>query len=250
MMTFWTLFRRELGSFFVSPVAYVVLFACTVINGGTFAFWLFFFEQRNIRDATILNATMNGMLFWLMLIMIVPAITMRVFSEEFKLGTIEMLMTAPVREWAVVVAKYGAALAFFLIVWLPEVIDLAWLHFVNREINASWGMLTLPFLGLFLIGAFFVSIGVFTSVLTRNQIIAAILSFAGIFFFMFFIWLISYLDIGPGARKLIEYFSPIIHMDVFSKGIFDTRPVVWYGSGTLFFLFLTQRVLQTRRLRA
>ncbi len=250
MKTFLTLFRKELGSYFVSPVAYIVLLACSILIGFTFYFWVEFFITNNIKEVTILHVMNNGYFFWFVLLFQVPVITMRSFSEEFKLGTIEMLLTAPVREWEVVLAKYFAALTFFIILWTPSVLNVSWLHFVSaQKIAISLGMLLLPYGCILLIGGLYVAIGIFASVLTQNQIISAIISFCMIFLFFCF-GLLGYVNSGSESRNLIEYFSVQAQMETFSRGIFDTRPVVYYLSGSAFFLFLTQRILLSRRLKA
>jgi ABC-2 type transport system permease protein len=189
-----------------------------------------------------------GVFFWVVLVQ-VPLVTMRSFSEEFKLGTIEMLMTAPVTEWQVVLAKYLAALTFFVVLWTPLYLDvqlLAWL--TNGRVPVIWPLAGMTFLGLFLAGMFYVSVGVFTSILTRNQIVAAVLSF-GILFFYFMFGFVSYVVTSETAKNFISYFMVFEHMRAWTIGLFDTRPVVLYVSGTLFFLLLTQRLLLARRLR-
>lgn len=251
MKSLWTLYRRELGSYFVSPVAYFVLFGFTLVNGLGFTLLVETFVERGIKDVMIFQVMMSWFQFWFMLLIISPLITMRTFSEEFKLGTIEMLLTAPVREWEVVLAKYLSALTFFAVLWSPLAINMAWLHTVSTEKMAiSWGSLLLPYVMLLCYGMLYVAIGVFTSVLTKNQIIAAIFSF-GLIFLIFFAGIaIPWINPDRTYQDLVAYFSPLDQMDTFSKGIFDTRPMVFYISGTSFFLFLTERVLQARRLKA
>jgi ABC-2 type transport system permease protein len=205
--------------------------------------------RNNIKEFVIVQAMFNGFFFWFLLIVLVPLMTMRTFAEEFKMGTIEMLLTAPVREWEVVLAKYGAALTFFLLLWGSSALNLVYLHvFTTEKQPIVWGMTLLPYLMLSLLSAFYVAVGIFASSLTKNQIIAGVVSFAVIFFF-FCLSFLSFLGTGE-HRELLSYFSATEQMDTFSKGIFDTRSVVLYVSGTIFFLFLTQRMLQARRLRS
>jgi ABC-2 type transport system permease protein len=221
-----------------------------VVIGFSFAYWVNLFLARNIREVTVFYAMTNGFFFWFMLLVQIPVITMRIFSEEFKLGTIEMLLTAPVREWEVVLAKYFAAMAFFTLLWSPMLFDIAWLHWVSTEkISISIGMMILPFACLLLLGALYISIGIFASVLTQNQIVAAIISFSAIFL-VFCIGFIAQLNPGSQGQGMIEYFSALSQMETFSRGILDTRAVVYYLSGSAFFLFLTQRILLSRRLKA
>jgi len=176
---------------------------------------------------------------------------MRVFSEEFKLGTIEMLLTAPVREWDVVLAKFFGALSFFLILWLPIALDLTVLQlFSNPEPPIYWSQIGLTALTITLAGGFYVSLGIFSSVLTKNQIIAAVLCFAFILsFFGVSLWRwVQHTDATTLAW--ISYVSLPEHLQNAVLGLFDTRPIVFYVSMTAFMLMLTKSFLEGRRLRA
>jgi len=124
------------------------------------------------------------------------------------------------------------------------------MHFISPEkIQISWGMILLPNLCLLLIGGLYLAIGLFTSVLTQNQIISAILSFA-LVFLIFCAGFLTQSQMDQSSQDLVEYFSVMAQMDTFSRGILSTRPVVYYISGIAFFLFLTQRVLLFKRLKA
>src|SRR5271154_3442134 len=176
-MAFWTLYKRELNSYFQSAVAYVVLFGSALIQSMFFVILVQFMMDANYKEQNVMQIFFTWPLFWLLLLGQVPLITMRVFSEEFKLGTIEMLLTAPVREWDVVLAKFFGALTFFLILWLPIALDLTAMQiFSAPPPPVYWSQIGLTAMTLTLIGGYWVSIGVFTSVLTKNQIIAAVLS--------------------------------------------------------------------------
>lgn len=249
-MAFWTLYRREAGSYFISPIAYVVFFATAMGIAAYFNFIFNYFNDYGIRQITVLQASVNTFFFWLTLMVQVPIITMRVFSEEFKMGTIEMLLTAPVREWEVVLAKFFGAFTFFLTLWFPLFFNLLLLSTFS---NPHVPLLLRPTLNtgllMVLVGAFYISIGVLTSALTKNQIIAAILSFAAIFL-SFSMSFVSYLKVTSQTQNLLSYFSAIEQMDTFSKGIFDSRPVVYYLSMTVLLLLLTQRLLESRRLKS
>lgn len=249
-MAFWTLYRREAGSYFVSPIAYVVFFASALGIAAYFNFIFNYFNDYGIKQVTVLQASVNTFFFWLTLMVQVPILTMRTFSEEFKLGTIEMLLTAPVREWEVVLAKFFGAFTFFLLLWVPLFFNLVLLStFSNPHVPLLWCPTGNTALLMVLVGAFYISIGVFTSVLTKNQIIAAILSFA-LIFLTFSMSFVSYLKVNSQTQNLLSYFSSIEQMDTFSKGIFDSRPVVFYVSATVFLLLLTQRFLEARRLKS
>jgi ABC-2 type transport system permease protein len=180
----------------------------------------------------------------------VPLVTMRVFSEEFKLGTIEMLLTAPVTEWDVVLAKFFGALSFFAMLWLPTALDLFLLQiFSNPAPPIPWSEIALTVLTLALVGGFYVSLGVFTSVLTKNQIIAAVLCFA-LVFTVFGISLMRWIQqVDATSLEWISYISTPEHFQNAVTGLFDTRPIVFYLTVTAFMLMLTQRILQGRRLK-
>jgi len=193
----------------------------------------------------------NWPIFWFLLLGTIPLVTMRVFSEEFKLGTIEMLLTAPVTEWEVVLAKFFGALSFFLILWLPTVLDLAFLQlFSNPRPPLYPSQIGLTALTLALMGGFYISLGVFSSVLTKNQIIAAVLCYAFILVFFFvsmFRW-IQHMD--ATSLQWISYVSGPEHLQNAGLGLFDTRPIVFYVSITAFVLLVTKTLLEGRRLRA
>ncbi len=249
-MAFWTLYKRELRSIFVSPVAYVVLAGCALMLGAAFVMSVNFLITNNVKQVSVLAQSFQHVFFWFVLMIQAPLIAMRSFSEEYKMGTIEMLLTAPVREWEVVLAKYAAILSFFAVLWVPQGLNLFYLYtFSNQKFDVTWGMALLPVLMLFLFGAFYTAISLFASSLTKNQVVAAILGF-GFIFLSLCVSLLTFANIGGIWGDVVSYISCLSHMDVACRGIFDTRPVVFYLSGTFFFLFLTQRVLEARRLRS
>jgi ABC-2 type transport system permease protein len=250
-MAFWTLYKRELNSYFQSAVAYVVLFGSAVIQSMFFVILLRFIMDANYKDQSVMQIFFTWPLFWLLLLGQVPLITMRVFSEEFKLGTIEMLLTAPVREWDVVLAKFFGALSFFLILWLPIALDLLALQlFSNPEPPVYWSQVGMTALTIALAGGFYVSLGIFSSVLTKNQIIAAVLCFAFLLaFFGISLWRwVQHTD--PATLAWISYVSLPEHLQNAVVGIFDTRPLVFYVSVTAFMLLVTKTILEGRRLQS
>jgi ABC-2 type transport system permease protein len=176
---------------------------------------------------------------------------MRLFAEEFKLGTIEPLTTVPVRDWQVVLSKFLGALVFYLILWVPTPLYF-WIFqkITGQPAAYSIGAYFGTYLILLLLGMFYLSIGCLTSVLTRNQIIAAIISFCAItlLFFLGLVQLIL-LDVSSETRDLLGYFSAIEHMGTFSRGVIDTRPIVLYVSMTIVMLTLTHQAFQSRKWR-
>jgi len=249
-MALWTLYKRELNSYFQSAVAYVVLFGSALIQGGFFCVLVRLITDINYKEQSVLQIYFTWPLFWLLLLGQVPLITMRVFSEEFKLGTIEMLLTAPVREWDVVLAKFFGALTFFLILWMPFALDLTALQlFSSPPPPIYWSQIGLTALTIALAGGLYISMGVFTSVLTKNQIIAAVLCFALILIFFLVSMLRWVQHIDATMLAWISYVSLPEHLQNAGLGLFDSRPIVFYLTVTAFFLMLTKSLLESRRLK-
>ena len=249
-MAWWTLFKRELSSYFHSGVAYVVLFGSAVAQSIQFLFISSMVMQSHYTQQSVLQIFFVWPLFWLLLLVQIPLITMRVFSEELKLGTIEMLLTAPVTDWDVVIAKYLGALVFFLVLWLPITLDLIALQlFSSPPPPVYWSQIGLTALMILLIGSFYVSIGVFTSALTRNQIIAAVLCFA-LLFFTFGVSLLHFMqNLDDKVQAVISYVSSPEHLSNAGLGIFDSRPLVYYVTASILMLYLAKSVVQSRRLK-
>jgi gliding motility-associated transport system permease protein len=250
MRKFFTLLSREIRSYFYAPIAYIVLVFFLIVSGVDFYFQISFMNQRAI-PYSVQEAFFNSVFFWFAFVLIFPLITMRLFAEEFKLGTIEPLMTAPVRDWQVVLAKYFGALIFYIILWIPTALYFVIFQAITHQPAASSaGAYFGGYLMLLLLGMFYLSIGCFASVLTRNQIVAAIISFATITL-LFFLGLVSFilLDVSSETRQLLGYFSAIEQMGTLSRGEIDTRPMVLYLSMTVVMLTFTYQAFQTRKWR-
>jgi ABC-2 type transport system permease protein len=249
-MAFWTLYKRELSSYFQSAVAYVVLFGNAVVQSLSFVILVRFILDANYKDQSVMQIFFTWPLFWFLLLGTIPLITMRTFSEEFKLGTIEMLLTAPVTEWDVVLAKFFGALSFFLVLWLPVILDLMALQlFSNPRPPVYWSQIGLTGLTLTLIGGLYVALGIFSSVVTKNQIIAAVLCYASILAFFFASMLRWLQHMDSTSLSWVSYISGPEHLQNAVIGIFDTRPLVFYLSLTAFILVVTKSILEGRRLR-
>jgi len=251
MTKFFTLLGREVKSFFYSPIAYVVMFFFLFLTGFSFYIGLSLLN-RGPSDMTVVQAFFNTILFWIAYLLIFPLITMRTFSEEFKMGTIESLMTAPVKDWQVVISKWLGCLIFYIILWLPTAIYfLVFTWATKAEAAHAAGAYAGSYLLLLLMGMFYISVGCFASVLTKNQIIAAIISLVMILVLLF-AGLLQYvmLNVSGTEREIFGYFSAIDHMESFSQGIIDSRPIVWYLTMTAFMLVLTYQVFQIRKWKA
>src|SRR5881398_2109948 len=250
MRKFYALLSREVRGYFHSPIAYIVLIFFLIVSGIDFYFQISFMNQRQVQY-TVQEAFFNSVFFWFAFVLIFPLITMRLFSEEFKLGTIEPLMTAPVRDWEVVLAKFFGALVFYLVLWIPTILYFLIFQFITKQpATGSIGAYLGSYLMLLLLGIFYLSIGCLASVLTKNQIIAAIISFCAITLH-FFSGLLSFIiqDVSSATRQLLGYFSAIEQMGTLSRGEIDTRPIVLYLSLTIVMLGLTYQAFQSRKWR-
>ncbi len=243
------LMRRELNSFFCSPIAYVV--------GTVFLsfFGLFYFlglVNPGGAEAS-LSGPMGSLTFFLLPI-IAPVLTMRLLAEEKRSGTIEVLMTAPVRDWEVVVAKFLAALTAFLVMLVPTLVHVLALYFVSERGPASAPLIG-GYLGMSLTAALFLSLGILASALSRDQIVAAIVGFAfsfGVFLMSLFEYLAQVFGWFTGneaARKLLENISYFRHFEGFGKGLIDSRSIIYFLSLTVFVLFLAVRAVESRKWR-
>lgn len=248
MRCFFILLTKELRAFFVSPVAYVVLALVMVLNGFSFRAALSILEGEP-SSGSIVTWTFYSRWFWLSYFFIFPLLTMRLFSEEKKMGTLETLLTAPVRAWQVVAAKFLAALCFYCLLWLPSLGNFWFIHWLTAgQVAIPAGALKGSYIILFFMGCFNLALGCFASSLTSNQIVAAVISFT--FSLMHFL-LGTFIQVGRNVPEkfidVVQYISSSDHIRVFTSGLLDSRPMVYYGSLTLLFLALTHQVVEFRR---
>lgn len=246
MSPFFTLWRRELDAFFLSPIAYVMTVFFLVVEG--FSFW-FLARVLTLGHAgvPVMSQLFSSLFFWIPFLVIVPVLSMRLFAEEKRSGTIETLMTAPVTDLQVVGAKLAGVFTFYVMMWLPTLpYGFILRAFSSDSAPFDLGPLLGGYVGVFLLGLFCLSIGVFCSALTRNQIVSAIMSFSILLLF-FFAGFLHFLNVHPWIKEVSGYGSAALHMMEWSRGAFDTRPAVFYLSSTVFMVFCTLRVLETRR---
>jgi ABC-2 type transport system permease protein len=243
--TLLTLVWKEIESNFYSPLSYIVLTLFLVLNGYSFLIALPT-VQWNVSDAIsyFLGISWLG---WLCMLFIPPLITMRLLSEEKKSGTIEMLMTAPVSETQVVLAKFLSAFFFYVFLWAPSLIYII----IIKRYGAipDNGVIIASYTGIFLLGASFIALGVFTSSLSGNQFVGAITALVGNLL-IFFIPLISQVIKWEAMQRTLQQLWVLSHFeDSFSKGIVDSFHLVFYLGLTVFFLFLAVRSLEARKWR-
>lgn len=252
-MKVWPVFKKEMRLYFGAPIAWVVLTIFLLIAGyffySIFAFYTLASMQSAMnpmmaRDLNVTDSVMRPLLSNLsvILLLLMPLVTMRLFAEERRSGTIELLLTYPVRDGAVLVGKYLAALALYAtMLALTLVYPAIVLYFARPE----WGPLLTGYLGLLLLGATFLAVGIFASSLTENQIVAAIVTFG----ILLILWVIGWTADYAGGTwgKVLAHASILEHFDSFSKGVLDTRDVIYYLNVTIVALFLTLRSLESRR---
>lgn len=250
MQAYFTLVRRELGSHFLGWSGYIVVAKVLFLLGLSFVSLLQLLNQEPT-DLPVTELFYVSYYLWLILLLIAPVITMRSFAREKSSGTFETLMTTPVGDVQVVLAKFTAAMLFYILMWLPM---LACLLTVQRYSNTPGlldpGTVASTYLGIILLGCVYVSLGCFASSLTRSQIIAAMVTFAGGISLFLLSFLAKSLANGTGWRaSVFGYLGMIDHMHDFARGIVDLRPVVLYLSMCTLFLFLTCKALESRRWR-
>lgn len=248
MSVFLALVRRELGVAFNSMTGYVVVAVTLLLTG----FSLVDISSKLANapdDRPVVETFYQSAYFWVILLVVSPVITMRTFAAEKSSGTYETLMTAPVGDTQVVLAKFTGALTFFALTWLPLLAVLAVLRQVSGQAAFFEPRVTAVALtGVFLIGSLFMAMGCLASALTNSQVIAAMVSFSlGVG-----LWVLSLrpaMDetIAGSWSRVLEHLSLIRHMQDFSRGVLDSRHLTFYVTATVLFLFLTQRTVESRR---
>jgi ABC-2 type transport system permease protein len=241
----YSLIHKEIGSFFSSLTGFVVITVFLVING---LFLWVFPGQLNIPESGY--ATLDTLFIispWVFLFLI-PAVTMRMFAEEKKTGTIELLLVRPLTDLQIVMAKFTAAVALVLISLLPTLVYF-WSVFTlgNPAGNLDIGAISGSYIGLFFLGSCYAAIGLFSSSLTENQIISFILAVLLSFFFFTGFSLLSALPMPLHLEELLLYLGIDEHYSSISRGVIDTRDIVYFISLITFFIFLTRMVLQSRK---
>ena len=254
-MRWLPVFKKEMRLFFGSPVAYVVFTFFLLISGWFFSQIFLYYSDISMRSfmqpgmAQSLNITDSVMrpLFTNMsvvLLFFMPMLTMRLFAEEKKSGTMELLLTYPVRDGEVLAGKYLAAGALYVILLGLTLVYPGLIAYFTR---VEWGPILTGYLGLVLTGATFLAVGVLISSLTENQIVAGF----GTFGVLLGLWIIGWGAefAGGNLRAVLQYLSITEHMDTFSRGLIDTKDLVYYLSAIALALFLTLRSLDSKRWR-
>jgi ABC-2 type transport system permease protein len=245
--------QRELNAYFSSPIAYVLIGFFALLFGWFFYVPLAFFEQQSMQAGMNPGQTMNinQMLIGptlmnttVIMLFLFPLITMRTYSEEKRSGTIELLLTSPITDIEIILGKFLGAMLLYAAMLAITVIHMGILFIYG---NPEWKPILTGYLGLLLMGGCFLSLGLFISSLTKNQIVAAMATFA--VFLM--LWVINWIGqfVGPTTQAVLAHLSLTEHFDDFARGIIDTKHVVYYLSFMAFGLFLTAKSVDSERWR-
>ncbi len=255
MRNIWTICRRELYSYFVSPIAWVLLaiFAIlvgffTMALGRAFAQAGLEQQMQGQNSPMSINDSVFPLLFSdvaLVVLFLIPLISMRLFAEEKRQGTIELLITSPIRDIEIVLGKWLAAVLMYSSLLLILVLDCSFFFIYG---NPSLKPALAGLLGLLLQGSCLLALGAFISSLTKNQIVAGAVGFA----VSLLLWVLSWsTQFGSSdAVQVLNYLSIISHLDTFTRGVIDTKDVIYYLSMIILGLFLTTRSLESIRWRA
>jgi ABC-2 type transport system permease protein len=250
----WPIYKKELRLYFTSPVAYVLLAIFLVLAGWFFTTIVNYFVRASTqvamnpqlgRDLNVTDSVLRPLFsnLSIILLFLMPLVTMRLFAEERRSGTIELLLTYPVRDGAVLVGKYLAALTLYATMVAATLLYPAMLIWFNAR--PEWGPLATGYLGLLLMGGMFLAVGLFASSLTENQIVAAVVTFGVLLMFWVVGWAADFAG-GP-LGTVLSHLSVVEHNEAFSKGVLDTKDIIYYVNLTVLALFLTLRSLESRR---
>jgi ABC-2 type transport system permease protein len=246
--------QKELRSYFASPIAYIVIGIWAVLYGFFYASLLAYFVRQSMQMSQFggaqpvnINEQMIRLLFQnvtILILFLLPAITMRTYSEEKRSGTIELLLTSPVTDMQIILGKFLGALGLYAAMLAVTLIHIGILFIYG---NPEWKPIATTYLGLLLFGGCFISVGLLISSLTKNQIVAFVASL-GVFLLLWIIdWMGSFA--GPTVNAVLTYLSIIGHLEDFTKGVLDTTHLIYYLSFIGFGLFLTAKSVDTERWR-
>jgi len=256
MRNVFALAHKELKSYFSSPIAYIVLGFWALLYGYFFVAILAFFVRQSMQlnqfgmggpQAMNINQQLIRPLLQnvtILILFLMPMVTMRTYSEEKRSGTIELLLTSPLTDFQIILGKFLGAMALYAVMLAVTVIHLGLLFYFGHP---EWKPIFLGYVGLFLLGGCFISVGLFISSLTKNQIVAGMVTFAVFLMLWVITWIGSFS--GPTVEALTGYLSIIDHFDDFQKGVLDTTHFVYYLSFITFGLFLTAKSVDSERWR-
>ncbi len=248
--------RRELYSYFASPIAYMLVGLFALIFGWMFYSFLSFFSEQSLRMQQFgmggpQTLNVNEMLIrplllqaGIIILIFIPTLTMRTFAEEKRSGTIELLLTSPLTDWEIVLGKYLGVISLYVAMLAVTALNFLWLFAYG---NPEFTPIVVGYLGLLLMGGSFLAIGLFISNLTRNQLVAAVLTFSVLLMLLLVNWIGD--ASGPIVRAVVSALSVFQHFEDFSRGVIDTQHVIYYLSFIGFGLFLAARSVDADRWR-
>jgi len=250
-----TIWRNELNSYFRSPIAYGVMAFFGLISGYFFYVAIVFFVQASIQNSIqgqgqpmSVNEQVIRPIFSNISVIglfLIPMITMRLFAEEKRTGTIELLVTSPIRDLEIIMGKWLAAMTLYAVMLGVSLLSMATLFVYGKP---DWRPMAVGYLGLLLQGGCLLAIGTFISTCTKNQIVAGVAGFSVCLLLWVLDWMSSFQD--SVSAKAISYLSVLQHFDSFSKGVLDSKDIIYYVSAIFVGLFLTARSLESLRWRA
>jgi ABC-2 type transport system permease protein len=248
--------NKELRSYFSSPIAYVVIGLFALLYGYFFVALLAYFVRMSMQagqfgmqgpqSVNVNQQVIRGVMqnVTILVLFLMPMVTMRSYAEEKRSGTIELLLTSPLTDFQIVMGKFLGALALWVVMLAVSLIHMGLLFIYG---NPEWKPILTAYLGLLLLGGCFIAVGLFISSLTKNQIVAGMVTFAVFLLLWIIEWIGSFS--GPTVDKLTTYLSIIGHFDDFSKGVIDTTHLIYYLSFITFGLFLTAKSVDSERWR-
>lgn len=241
------LFRKELKGYFLTPFGWIVLAFAAIMQATSLSTALKGFQDRAVPDSLV-HATFQTNFFWFYFLFLFPLLTMRLFSEESRSGTLETLLTAPIHTWQMVLSKYLASLVAYVVVWIPAFVHFSlFVQLTDVPTPFVTGEVISAALILFLMGTYFLALGCLASALTSSQITAGIIAI-GLLALHYFLGLVTYIwGEQMTAAPLFHYISSQEHLARFTRGLVDSRPIVYYLSGAFFVLILTHQLVDYRR---
>lgn len=240
----FTVFKREISSFLSSLIAYIVIVVFLLVTG----LFMWVFPDYSLLDYGYASLDQLFVIGPWLFMFLIPAITMRFFSEEKRTGTIELLFTKPVTDLQIILGKFLAGFALVVFAVLPTVLYAITLWFLADPVgNIDTGGILGSYIGLLLLGAVFVSIGIFASAITDNQIVAFILGLFLCFFMYSAFDSLKLLNLPVKTQLILEQLGISSHFYAMGKGVIDTRDLVYFGSVISLFVMLTKTVLESRK---
>ena len=248
--------QKELKSYFSSPIAYIVIGVWSLMYGYFFVALMNFFVRQSMQmnqfgmqgpqamnvNQQLIRPLLQNVLILILFLM--PMVTMRSYSEEKRSGTIELLLTSPITDFEIVLGKFFGAMALYSVMLAVTLFHIGLLFVYGHP---EWKPIATAYLGLLLMGGCFIAVGLFISSLTKNQIVAGMVTFAVFLMLWIITWIGSFS--GPTIDKLTQYLSIVDHFDDFGKGVLDTTHLIYYVSFITFGLFLTAKSVDSERWR-